>query len=401
MKKNLFKIVTIFLITVGVVYWALNFIFFNQKGPSSKAGGETMDLTYDPTSVTPAINTDFTVTLKIKPSVDISLRGYKIRLIFDKTKLNVKKIEYKIGEVSNELGDTDNTLNNVNQTGVLSIIGEIPTTTGHVLIAGAPTELVKLTFKALTSTGTSFRIDTNDVSFFAFASDMVLFEVPLLSAAQFDVAGGGTLVSPTITQSATSPIVTGTATPTITQSVAGNIKLNLKLKYQGIGKKPADSLNSMVVKVKVKKENTTGNPMETTGKFTADANGIWSGVVGFNITDVSGKWLVYIKGPQHLQKKVCDAAPTENTGGTYRCSDGNVTLAIGDNNLNFSGIALLVGDLDQSGVVDSVDLALVKNNLGKTDVAVLAKADLNLDGRVDTQDFSLILAALSVRTDEL
>jgi hypothetical protein len=400
MKKNLFKIATIFLITVGVVYFALNFIFFNQNGPSSKAGGETMELTYDPTSVAPAINTDFTVTLKIKPSVDISLRGYKIRLIFDKTKLNVKKIEYKIGEVSNDLGDTDNTLNNVNQTGVLSIIGEIPTTTGHVLIAGAPTELVKLTFKALTSTGTSFSINNTDVNFFAFASDMVLFEVPLLSAAQFNVAGGGTLVSPTITQPATSPTVTGTVSSTITQPVAGNIKLNLKLKYQGIGKMPVGDFNSMDIKVKVKKEGAT-NILESTGKFIADSNGIWSGTVGFNITDITGKWTVYVKGPHHLQRKICDATPTETNPGTYRCSDGKITFTVGDNTLNFSGITLLVGDLDQSGVVDSVDLALVKNNIGKTDSATLLKADLNLDGRVDTQDFSLILAALSVRTDEL
>lgn len=400
MKKDLSKIITIFLITVGIVYWALNFIFFNQQGPASRAGGETMQLIYDPTSATPAINTDFTVSLKVKPSVDVTLRGYRIRLIFDKSKLNAKQIEYKLGNASHELGNTDNNLTTINQTGVVTLIGEISATTGHVLTAGAPTELVKLTFKALTSTGTSFKIDTIDASFFAFAGDMVLFEVPLLTAAQFDVSGGGALVTPTITQPATSPTVTGTVSPTITQPVAGNVKLNLKLKYQGIGKLPAGNLNSMDIKVKAKKEGTS-NILESSSKFTADSNGIWSGTVGFNIPDVGGKWLVYIKGPQHLQKKICDAAPTETTPGTYRCSDGKITLAVGSNDFNFSGITLLVGDLDQSGVVDSVDLGLVKNNLGKTDADTLAKSDLNRDGRVDTQDFSLILAALSVRTDEL
>lgn len=62
---------------------------------------------------------------------------------------------------------------------------------------------------------------------------------------------------------------------------------------------------------------------------------------------------------------------------------------------------ILSGDLDQNGVVDSVDISIVRNNLGKTDTATLTKADVNRDGRVDTQDFSLILAALAVRTDEL
>lgn len=413
MNKDFFKIVAIFLITVGIVFWVLNFIYFNRQGPASRAGGETMELIYDPTSVTPAANSDFNVTLKIKPSVDVTLRGYRVRLIFDQAKLKLKAIEYKLGNVSNELGDTDNTLTTVNQMGILSIIGEIPATTGHVLTAGAATDLVKLTFTALNTTGTSFKIDSGDVNFYAFASDMVLFEVPLLSGAQFDVAGGGVLVSPTITvtESVTatiSPTITITqgvsptipATVTTTQPVSGNVKLNLKLKFQGIGKTPAGNLNMMNVKVKLKKESNNAS-YESNANFTADSNGIWSGLVNFSITDVSGKWLVYVKGPQHLQKKICDSTPTETSGGTYRCSDGNVTLTVGDNNLNFSGITLLVGDLDQSGVVDSVDLGLVKNNLGKTDAATLAKADLNRDGRVDTQDFSLILAALAIRTDEL
>lgn len=391
MKKEYFKIIIIFIIVVFGVYWALNFVFFQGKAPSSKAGGETIDLTYDPSSVNLQANTDFTVTLKVKPSVDITLRGYRVRLIFDKTKLNVKKIEYKLGVASNDLGDTDNTLTNVNQSGVLSLIGEDQTATGKVLTAGSTTELVRLTFHNLTSAGTSFKIDTNDFNFYAFGSDMVLFEVPLLTAAKFDVNGGGTLVT---------PIITGGVSPTISQSVNGNVKLNLKLKYQGIGKLPVGNLNSMDVKVKLKKEGTA-NILESSGKFTADSNGIWSGTIGFNISDVSGKWLLYIKGPQHLQKKICDSNPTETKSGTYRCSDGKITLTAGLNNFDLSKIIILVGDLDQSGIVDSVDFSLVKNNLGKTDSTVLAKADLNRDGRVDTQDFSLILAALSIRTDEL
>lgn len=392
MKKEYFKILTIFVIIVGVVYWTLNFIFFQGKAASSKAGGETINLIYDPTSVNPQANTDFTVTLKVKPSVDITLRGYRVRLIFDKTKLNIKKIEYKLGVVSNDLGDTDNTLTTVNQSGILYLIGEDQTVTGKVLTAGSNTELVKLTFHNLTSTGTSFEINANDFNFYAFGSDMVLFEVPLLAAAKFNVNGGGTLVTPALTGEVLSP--------TISQTISGNVKLNLKLKYQGIRKSSERNLSSMNVKVKLKKEGTN-NILESSGKFTIDSNAIWSGTVGFNISDVSGKWLLYIKGPQHLQKKICDNSPSETAGGRYSCSNGNIVLTAGQNNLDFTKITLLVGDIDQNGLVDSIDLAIIKNNLGKKDAAILAKADLNRDGIVDTQDFSLILAALSVKTDEL
>lgn len=392
MKKEYFKILTIFVIIIGFVYWTLNFIFFQGKAPSSKAGGETIDLIYDPTSVNPQANTDFTVTLKVKPSVDITLRGYRVRLIFDKTKLNVKKIEYKLGVVSNDLGDTDNTLTTVNQSGILYLIGEDQTVTGKVVTAGSNTELVKLTFHNLTSTGTSFEINANDFNFYAFGSDMVLFEVPLLAAAKFNVNGGGTLVTPTL--------IGEVLSPTISQTISGNVKLNLKLKYQGIRKSPEGNLSSMNVKVKLKKEGTN-NILESSGKFTTDSNAIWSGTVGFNINDVSGKWLLYIKGPQHLQKKICDNSPSETVAGHYSCSNGNIVLTAGQNNLDFTKITLLGGDIDQNGLVDSIDLAVIKNNLGKKDAEILAKADLNRDGIVDTQDFSLILAALSVKIDEL
>ena len=69
---------------------------------------------------------------------------------------------------------------------------------------------------------------------------------------------------------------------------------------------------------------------------------------------------------------------------------------------DFTGIYLLVGDLpEQDGIVNSYDISLVRNLIGKTDVASLRQADLNLDGAVNAQDYSLVIAALSVRQDEL
>ena len=204
--------------------------------------------------------------------------------------------------------------------------------------------------------------------------------------------------TPTSTPIITStPTPIETATPTTTPG-SGNVSLGLKLKTQAINKKPEDS--KMSFKVKLRKEGQT-NLYEAVGIFDADDQGRWMGKVNYQLNDLSGDWVVYVKGQYHIQKKICDSVPTEDKPGLYRCSYGKIKLNPGENSFDFRGITLLVGDLDGNGVVDSVDFAMVKNNLGKKDAKTLEKADLNRDGIIDTQDFSLILYALSVKVDEI
>ncbi|MBI5122669.1 hypothetical protein HZA75_02300 [Candidatus Roizmanbacteria bacterium] len=379
MKKELLKIVTVFFITVGVVLFGLNFIF-NQNAPKSKATGETMNLSFSPATQTVAANADFTVSILAKPSINTILRGYKTKVNFDKSKLSFKSIQYKVGVVSAGLGNTTTDVTAVNGNGFIDVIGEDTTATGYVSTAANGAELVNLTFTALSTTGTS--VTMSDSSFYSINADATLFDSWTVAAQNLDVNGSG----PTLT-----PIPTGTT---------GSVKLNLKLKFQGINKLPAAGQNSMSVKIKIYKEGVS-TPTDGTGTFVADASGVWSGTVPVNLAAPAGKYRILIKGAQHIQKKICDSGPSETSPGIYRCSDNNITLIAGDNNLDLSGIIMLVGDLDQSGIVDAVDFGLVKNNLGKTDAETLVKADLNRDGVVDTQDYSLILAALSVRTDEL
>ena len=82
-------------------------------------------------------------------------------------------------------------------------------------------------------------------------------------------------------------------------------------------------------------------------------------------------------------------------------SDQKLQLKTGENVLDFSGIVLLSGDLgEQDGVVNAADVALIRNNLGSTNTDILRQADVNRDNIIDTQDHSLVIAALSVRFDE-
>ena len=209
-------------------------------------------------------------------------------------------------------------------------------------------------------------------------------------------------VSPTETLTVV-PQASTTLTPTPDSSckTTGNVVLDLKLRFQGVLKEPNPNLNSL--KVFVNAVSQGGKKFTGCSDFTADTNGFWLGKVYLNISDeyLSEKYSLFIKGQKHLQKKICDSSPSESLPGTYICQEGKISLKEQINNLDFSKITLLVGDLPpQDGISNSYDVALVTNNLGKTDQETLKKADLNFDGVVDTQDYSLVIAALSIRFDE-
>ena len=204
--------------------------------------------------------------------------------------------------------------------------------------------------------------------------------------------------TPTSTPPQGQPTNTPTETPT---QPAVSLSLNLKLKFQGISAKPANGLNKIGVTVTVAKDNN--KEILNNIIFTANESGIWTSNAPMLFSQIppGTGYYILVKGGKHLQKKICDNNPSESYPGTYHCDRGKITLSDGDNTLDFSKIVLLAGDLpQQDGIVNSYDTSLVRNNLGKTDTHAISLADINLDGVVDTQDYSLIIAALSIRTDE-
>ncbi len=359
---------------MGVILVVFVFViqlFMPKKISYKSKADEVITLSFDPASVTAAANTDFTVSVKITPTNPLTIQLFKVIVNFDKSKAAVKSINYSVGAPSVNLGADDaSSIAGVNTAGTVKLIGEITNPATGLVVSGA-TELAKITFTAKAADANSVTNSASSVS--KVNADFTVITVPL-SNAMLSVNGGG--VNPTAT-------ATG---------VPGNVTLNLKLKFQGIIKKPAT--NTMAVRVKV------GTSDYSTGTFTSDDNGIWSGSIGFNLTPGANN-TIYVKGPKHIQKKICAATPTESSPGSYHCANGVITLAAGANNLDFSGVYLLVGDLpEQDGVVNAYDTSLVRNNIGKSDAETLRLTDLNLDGVVDTQDFSLVIAALSVKGDE-
>lgn len=187
--------------------------------------------------------------------------------------------------------------------------------------------------------------------------------------------------------------------------------VDITAKMQGVRRKPDNIHNEISVKASLIREGMT---LPTTTTFTMSAqdndSGLWSGTVVFDnvfdgeATDTSSTFKISLKPPQHLRRVICDENPVEFNPYDYQCegSTGEITLALGDNELNLTRILFFAGDIPHKttsgdGVIDSADLVYVRSNLRATDNAIIQKADANMDGIIDTQDFSLSIYTLSIK----
>ncbi len=236
------------------------------------------------------------------------------------------------------------------------------------------------------------------------------------------------VLSPTAKLSPTSvlsPTVSVTMNPSISPSIDPslyptggnpggyqNVTLNFKLRFQGMPSgQPADgAVRSLPVYIALLGDSraSQNNLGVGTIEFKSGNNGVWTSSVTARI-DTSRKWNLFVKGPKHLRKRICTNVPQEPIPGGYQCpseiSIGNtiyqMTLKAGVNEIDLSNILMLAGDIPiQNGIIDAVDIAFIRQNFGSQDAAVKARGDLNYDGIVDAQDYSLILASLAFKYDE-
>lgn len=207
--------------------------------------------------------------------------------------------------------------------------------------------------------------------------------------------------TPTLTNTPTptrTPTPSQTPTPTITltptPTIISDINLKMRLKFQGINRRPRNEFNKLRVKITLISEQKSINLVKQ-GEFISDDRGVWYSSIGFSGVSLDGIYRILIKGEKHLQKKVCDLRPKEINPGSYLCLGEKITFNRGDNDVDFSGITLLVGDLPpQDGVLNSYDSSFVYNNIGKKHPEILQKADLDLDGVISARDYSLIVEVL-------
>lgn len=207
----------------------------------------------------------------------------------------------------------------------------------------------------------------------------------------------------------TNPDASGTCVSNSGGTTSNTIGLTLKLKLQAIERKPTrDSGDFTVVLSK------SGTKLTQHATFTANDQGVWTNSTPLTFTGMTpgNGFAIFVKGPQHLQKKVCVQTPTEpkDAAGNpdalkYTCGDSqNITLAAGANNLDFSGIYMPVGDLPigghQDSVSDSLDMSYLIANDQSRDSGVLAIGDLNRDGVINVIDRNLLRFVLSRQLEE-
>jgi hypothetical protein len=161
---------------------------------------------------------------------------------------------------------------------------------------------------------------------------------------------------------------------------------------QGVAKMPASGRSPLPFTLTILGKD--GKKYKNTISFSADAAGKWIGNGSFSAPP-DADYSVSVKGPLQLARKICANNPSETVPGGYKCG-GNYMKLSGSTNLDINGIYLPAGDVaPQNGIIDSYDLTFVRTHLGSRDAAVLAQADVNADGVVDTQDYSLILSNLA------
>lgn len=189
---------------------------------------------------------------------------------------------------------------------------------------------------------------------------------------------------------------------------SGTAKILIRAKFNGIGVNIQPVDNAITVKVQLMNKYLT-KPIEKEVTMTEYGKGdrnisLYQGSFDVNSIPFGSDYSVFLKGEQHLQKRICDQAPTEIVDGRYYCTDGEITIKEGENILDFTKIYQLGGDVPisnaQSGFIDSVDVVFIRSNFGSKDPGDLTVGDLNKDGIIDTQDYALALYALSFKYDE-
>lgn len=362
--------------------------WFNKKSKAS--GTPTVLLRIDPTPVQIAENNTFSYTLKANPNQNLNIIGYLLTINFDNAKVQITSIEYKTGVISQDLGQDTSNKDTVNQLGKINIQAEISTAQGELLLQNTDVNLVTISGKALITGIPQLLID--NFKLYQINSDATLTEVSggvgefsTSSSSSQSSSSGSVASSSSSNQSASS------------SSAQESVKVELKIKYRMQGVLNWIASQSAPTKFAILKNGTaiTSTPNSFTASLSSDL--LWHGQIEQQL--LSGNdYALLIKPDKHLQRKVCSLSARDSTT-LYSCGQDKIILSSTTTDLDLSGLIFFAGDITgeqgiADGKVDSLDYVMIqliiKNNTGK-DPAQVAKADLNYDGIVDTQDASLII----------
>ncbi|QQS43283.1 hypothetical protein IPM65_03920 [Candidatus Roizmanbacteria bacterium] len=344
---------------------------------------------FEPSSTSVKKNETFNINLTIDPGSE-QVAGADIYLTYNANLLTIDQVT---------AGSYFPLVSNVPATGRIYISATVATQGESKTGSGT---IATITFKAIETGNASITVDCDPSK--TDTSRIIKNDIDATNVLVCEALQAHTVTITAASEPSPTPTSDDVPTPTPTtgnfSGEKADVQLNMKVRFQGVVKQPNAAFDRLNVRIDI--EGSQGYKNDQIVEFKADGSGLWNGVMKIEDVPIAQKYAVLIKGPKHLSRKICQAAPRENVPGTYKCeSGGDIELKEGGNNLDFSQIVVLAGDIPtQNQVVDSADIIFIRQNFGNTSPTALSRGDLNLDGIIDTQDYSLVMAALGFKYDE-
>lgn len=179
---------------------------------------------------------------------------------------------------------------------------------------------------------------------------------------------------------------------------ADTVSVNITARFQGIDPKSVKIKTIAPVKVQLTQGIGTAATFSLPQfvSFTFGDDTLWHGTALIPNIKPGKDYTLLIKGPKHLQKRICENAHTEQKEGLYSCTEGKIEIGPEKVlNLNISGIVLMAGDVGiQDAVLNAYDLSFVQNTIRKTAKNSAVDADVNYDGKVNKTDYEMLVYTL-------
>lgn len=175
------------------------------------------------------------------------------------------------------------------------------------------------------------------------------------------------------------------------------VQLTTKVRFNPFTTSVPQVCSTLKGKVKLVSQSAHVNLTNTNVSFTANSDGTFSATSNFTNVLPALDYQIFIKGPNHIQKRFCELNPHNATNGRYNCSSGTISISSATTSLeaNLSAVAVPLGDIGvQNGIADMRDLLKVKSLFYKTASADLTTGDMNCDRAINGADYSLLLGEL-------
>lgn len=416
------------LLSVVVMAWLVNRFIFR-----SRATQDIATVTFSPQANHVVKNQVFNQTIRVN-SGDKKISGVDITVNYDASKLKYLENKENLLNQTVPINYFDTYV--LERTIVQNIVGTNGETIGKgqtriTLVANKPDEelgsdvVISLQFQALETvnlteinlveassaivgtTGTTdsldhtFDIDSNNAISQIVIGDAITCSSDAQCGTQAQCASSSTCVCNQGFYNCDNNWVNGCEATTVCQPTGG-VKLKLALKLQGINTTPVTAKG---LKFKVSAIGTNNNkqgPKEVELLVSDRNDGIFEGTVDFEKLMPESNFRLFIKGPKHVQKRICDAKPT---GGTdYYCSnEQGFALNTGINEIDLTQTPLLAGDLplpEQDGILNSKDIVAIRNCIKDRTDECVKQTDVNYDGVTNGTDFTIVINSMGIKYDD-